>query len=624
MIEEAFAALVSGDYARSQELLGGISKQLPASSKSRGTAHNAAVVALYAAGGASKERIEEVVRCALANRPENSDSEDVWALCDNGGLGVLYQACGGVHLYNLGVIAYNSGRTYTALNIGVALYDNIEAMEDWLALRVALLLVDTQLKVGDTQHAAVALRYAERILPQFKNHTNKKLFPVAPEWKKKSNAVLQPPISYEDARFFIATYKDRIRAVGGNQSGEKQTDDDGNSDAKDERAAVRQLIEARIEVDDAKILGILEKFKVDASPDVFKKVAPIFFNTLGVVHHRLGLHAVACCYFERSRAEFLNANSSDKKAYDSRVAYNLGLHYMKLEEYKEALGMFSLCAKTNEVLATTSPHLWIRMTECCVAEANKHVMYSQGVKLEGCGRGRRLELRSRELIGKGKRLFSYATICARTCLNILGQKKAADETNNDSDSKLRAVALAMLAYSMLEVDAKAALAACNELVDVSSGIDYERAVLGRLYGAEALCMLGRPNDAVERLAPLLAMRASAHAGIRDGAFVNVALAHSMRGDMATAVRAAKAALKVTAGTPSAGNSNSKASYRREALLVATYVFLREGDLANARSSLHSLRTIPVPKHDDEAKEDPNQTTASTETKAQKEQAEVQQ
>eukprot|EP00171_Calliarthron_tuberculosum_P006997 IDg6997t1 len=53
--------------------------------------------------------------------------------------------------------------------------------------------------------------------------------------------------------------------------------------------------------------------------------------------------------------------------------------------------------------------------------------------------------------------------------------------------------------------------------------------------------------------------------------------------MSTAVRAAKAALKVT------GGQEKKETPRREALLVSAYVFLREGDLDGARNVLHQLR-----------------------------------
>ncbi len=647
---EAFSALLSRDFNKSHELLASISKQLGPGSKSR-VDHNAAVVNLYAAGGPgspdAQPHIRDLVLAAVsaipeADRPKSVDQFFSETTKDRSALNTVLSACGVVHLYNLAVIAYNSDRISAAASIGEVLYVNIEAMEDWLALRSCFLLIDVYLRLDDLSSAVSAQVHAERIIPGFSGESENSgnaasssdkaqptLFPVAPKWKGKSASVVEPPVSFDDAKFCMQLYNARISSaleVAGKPPSHSKFGVEPAEDATGRSLAASLLMKARLESDTEQAMKTLASIKSLGPEETYRKVLPIMLNTFGVLHHRIGKHAVGAFYFHQAREAFLKAIESKTESgqgweggnkdddvslsvtrapHDTHVTYNLALQYMKMGVYQEALGMFSLCARSDKLLASTSPRIWIRMAECCIAEANKSYVNSQGVDLEGRGRGRRLVLWTQPY--EEKKVFSYAAICARAALGILdetkkkleghdegdGNSKANDEKESEAkeEAKLRCVAFALLAYALLEVDAKMALDACNDLVDVSSSIDSERAVLGRLYGAEALCMLGRPNDAVERLAPLLALRTLGHASIRDGAFVNVALAHSMRGDMTTAVRAAKAALKVT------GGQDKKETPRREALLVASYVFLREGDVANARTSLHSLRVIPVKRSD---------------------------
>lgn len=647
---EAFSALLSRDFNRSHELLASIAKQLGPGSKSR-VDHNAAVVNLYAAGGPgspdAQPHIRDLVLAAVsaipeADRPRSVDQFFSETTKDRAALNTVLSACGGVHLYNLAVIAYNSDRINAAASLGQVLYANIEAMEDWLALRSCFLLIDVYLRLDDLSHAVNAQVHAEQLILGFSDGKEESasaaspndkvqstLFPVAPNWKGKTASVIEPPVSFEDAKFCMRLYNARIGSaleISGKPANPSTFGVEADEDTAGRSLAASLLVKARLESDAKEGMKTLASIKTKGPEETYNKVLPIMLNTFGVLHHRIGKHAMAAFYFHQAREAFLKAVESKTEAgqgweggnkdddvslsvtrapHDTHVTYNLGLQYMKMGVYQEALGLFSLCARSDKLLASTSPRLWIRMAECCVAEANNSYLHSQGVDLEGRGRGRRLVLWT--LPYEEKKVFSYASICARAALSILDQMKEKLEGQDDEDANskgreekgseakeeasLRCVALAILAYALLEVDAKMALDACNDLVDVSSSIDSERAVLGRLYGAEALCMLGRPNDAVERLAPLLALRAQGHASIRDGAFVNVALAHSMRGDMTTAVRAAKAALKVT------GGQDKKETPRREALLVASYVFLREGDVANARTSLHSLRVIPTKRRD---------------------------
>ncbi len=640
---EAFSALLAREFSRSLELLATITKSLAPASRSR-VAHNAAVVNLYAAGGPgcpdAHPHIRDLVLAAVAALPESERPKSIRQFFsettrNRSALNTVLSSCGGVHLFNLAVIAYNSERINAAAAIGDVLYANVEAMEDWLALRSCFLLIDVYLRHGDPAKAASAGAYAERIIPGFSGSvgstaaadaTRPALFPVAPPWKGKTAALLEPPVSFEDAKFCMHLYNARLSAaleVGKNLRKDAKSAVVAAEDSAGRPTAAALLVKARLEPSVQKGLRILASVGAQTPQETRKKVLPIALNSLGVLHHRLGKHALAASYFEQSRRGLLSAIESlsegsekweggakdddcilsvTRMPHNTHVTYNLGLQYMLLGQFRQALAMFSTCARADEVLAASSPQLWIRMAECCLADGNNELEKSKKVVLAGRGRGRRLILRTESRPDGAQ--FQYAAACARAALAILdlakgrdaGRRreaggasenggKGADGSGADAqtDAQLRAVALALVSYACLEFDANAALAACNELVSFCSGFDSERAVLGQLYGAEAQCILGRPDDAAERLAPLLSMRTAAHSAMRDSAFVNVALAHCMRGDLSTATRAAKAALKVTTG------QEKKETPRREALLVSAYVFLRDGDIENARQVLHMLR-----------------------------------
>lgn len=631
---EAFSALLSQDYSRSHELLANVSKSQSAASRSR-VAHNAAVVNLYASGGPgcpdAKPHIRDLVLAAVAALPESERPKSVRQFFaetthDASALNGVLSACGGVHLYNLAVIAYNSEQINAAAAIGDVLYANVEAMEDWLALRACFLLIDVYLRHGDVGKAGLAGAFAERIIPGFsttvgstdKDAPEPDLFPVAPAWKGKTSAVLEPPMSMDDAKFCMHMYNARLSSAR----------DDGKNLRKDAKSAVvaaescvgrptacALLVKARMEPNVQKGLRILASVGTQTPPDTKKKLLPIALNSLGIMHHKLGKHALAANYFEQSRALLLSAMKSlseggakweggekdddcklsvTRAPHDTHVTYNLALQYMLLGQFREALGMFSACARADEVLAGSSPHIWIRMAECCLEDGRRELEESSRVLLVGRGRGRRLVVETKPRPDGS--LFQYAAACARTALAILEEAKKREPTptvngvkagdgkpaEDGQANQLRAITLALIAYASLEFDANAALTACNELVSFCASFDTEREILGHLYGAEAQCILGRPDEAVERLGPLLSMRPPAHSRMRDSAYVNVALAHCMRGDMETATRAAKGALKVTSG-------QDGGMPRRDALLVSAYVFLRDGDVENARQVLHNLR-----------------------------------
>lgn len=643
----ALEAFVARDFSRAQQDILSLKERASPEAKPR-LLCNVEVLKFYTHG--RHEDIEDLVASvALAVKPEqkvlpggmNAFFDET--VKDPAALKRIHAVLGPVPLFNVAVLAYQTGRIEAAANIGAVLYASVEGMEDWLALRTCFLLIDVYLRWGDIAQATTAAAYAERLIPGFTRETaqsgaigahdvgagpsssppappSSELIAVTPHWSERHSAVLETPASFEDAKFCMHVYNARLSEIAdGTRSLRKEAKSAvlAAGDAASRPTAAALLVKARVEPSVQKGLRILASIGNQAPPDVMRKIRPLALNSLGVLHHRLGRHALSASYFELARTAFAtlfgdmhtsdtggnDAASADSRdslsilwsTADSHVSYNLALQYMMLSKFRDALIMFSACARRDQVLSTHSAQLWIRMAECCIGEENAAQNEAQVLKVHGHGRGRRMVLCSSHQ--PDVLLMQYAGTCARAALSILdqraqkrpaGSRHAAEDTPKPAifeqldDMQLRRAALALLSYATLHFDASDAVVACDELVNACSGIDSDREVLGRLYGAEALCMLGRANDAADRLAPLLAMNVSADSSIRDAAFVNVALAHAMHGDLTTATRAAKAALKVSSG------SGQKASLRREASLVASYVFLRGGEAESARQILRAL------------------------------------
>lgn len=176
--------------------------------------------------------------------------------------------------------------------------------------------------------------------------------------------------------------------------------------------------------------------------NVLRKVWPIVYNSLGIIYHKMGRHALAACYFERSRMSFdefsissssgssnssnsgggvqaMNGNAGMK---DSHVSYNLALQYMKCGNHKRALYFFDKCAKADVTMRLWSPLLWIRMAECCVAMegTGREEGRRSSLCFEGRGRSRRMIMRAGD--DPDVAAMQYAVCCSKAALNILDKR----------------------------------------------------------------------------------------------------------------------------------------------------------------------------------------------------------
>lgn len=647
MATDALTAFLEKDFQRAEAELSALSKDDADDPRIR---HNALVTRFYS--HRAQEDVDDLVLFVASFVPDDASLskhaffdrvESDPALCKT-----IYSKVGPVALYNVTIIAYIEAYVQSAAALGAALYLNVEAMEDWLALKTCFLLADVYLRLGNVSEAATVAAYAEKLLPSFAKQSTpqsgqsvssqpqSEMKVLAPKWSGRGKAVLDSPSSYEDANFCMHIYNARLSAAfDGTRSIRKEAKSAvfaaDDSDSRPTSAAL--LIKSRVEPNLSKSLRILASIGTQCPPHIMKKVRPLTLNSLGILHHRLGRHSVAAVYFEHARRAFLQLFAEDDQSpddsedktlpvypsvlssvNDTHVCYNLALQNFKLGDYSRALELFSVSARADKTLATNSPMLWIRMAECCVGLESTAAENRQSLAVEGFGRGRRLIMRSEE---RGEGLgMEYASTCARGAIEILDRLKAesgstgversradgmisgtgtrqgkpdvsdSSPIHTEMDSNwLRGAALSLLAYSSLSFDADSAINACDQLIKMYPQADNERGVLGRLYSAEALCLLGRADEAANRLAPLMAMSISNESNFKEAAYINMALSQMGNKDFAAAARAAKIALKIAVQKGSKG-------LRQEASFVAAYIFLRNDDAETARQLLRSL-LVPV-------------------------------
>lgn len=549
----------------------------------------------------------------------------------------LYATVGPVAIYNVAVIAYVEGYLLSAAVLGKLLYSNVEALDDWLALKTCFLLADVHLRQGHVSEAGSVAAYLERLIPSFsrspgdENAEPSEIPRLAPNWPGKEKAVLESPASYEEAKFCMHIYNARL---SGDSDSSRNIRKEAKSavlaadDTESRPTAAALLVKARVEQSESKGLRILASVGNQSPPHIIEKIRPLALNSLGVLHHKLGRHALAACYFEHARKAFIALFESEKKettgdpkeaevtvsvlssAKDSHVSYNLALQYMKLGDYARALGLFTIAARRDFTLASESALLWIRMAECCVAMEARSDQARQYLVVEGAGRGRRMVMQTDDKDdGLG---MEYAGTCARAAIAILDRKKGSqdaqasspqkgrrysvisdttkeekvdnyDSSANGDDATLRSAALCLLAYSGLSFDPHAVLDACEQLAKVFPQGENDRAILGHLYAAEALCQLGRSEEAANRLRPLLAMNLSSDIHFKEAACMNMALAHVSGGNLSGASLAAKITTRIVA------DKQSPEVMRKQAAFVAAYVFLLCGEKDSAREVLRSFR-----------------------------------
>uniref|UniRef100_A0A7S3A3M4 Uncharacterized protein n=2 Tax=Rhodosorus marinus TaxID=101924 RepID=A0A7S3A3M4_9RHOD len=330
------------------------------------------------------------------------------------------------------------------------LFEVIEAQEEeeGLSIRICILLLDVYFRLGWLYEERVTkvlgfldscscIGVSEATTEAEKKNLNGEFRLAAPkveEGNMSEVGILAAPNTQQDGRFLIHVYRARFRALTDNARGFMK-DAKSAVSAADEATfrptAAALMLKARMEKNLRKSLSHL----MGATSS--EALCPLILNNLGVIHHRLGRHALSVAYLVSAQQGFdrlLQAEGSESSGKGksiapqsfphmgqhrrAEVAYNLGVEYLLLGRYELALSMFGLC---RSQYARSSAWWWLRMAECYVrlSERKKASKSKAGLveTVLGSGRGRRAVLRPLE--ERDRDYLHEASVCAETGRRVL-------------------------------------------------------------------------------------------------------------------------------------------------------------------------------------------------------------
>jgi len=463
-------------------------------------------------------------------------------------------------LYNESVLHFQMKQYETALVQLTALFRAIDAIDDWLAVRICCLLLEVFITHRHVDSAWDVVAQMEKIYTLLANKAAQQS--TNPESPSSAGPAPQPTaevpsttaekyptpsapvVNTAELMFTIHMYKARLHMMQRMHKLAKR-------ELKAAQPAVDQqpihvFLRANLEYlrqnwpKSVKLLNSCKKITNDAS------LPALYLNNMGCIHYRMQKYAAAGFYFARaanknheyvqrlrlaassttspttSSANTLYAFARDRSC---EVLCNTGMTFIHANKPTLAFD----CLQAGLGAYFHKPRVWLRLGEACIAQfvidekRNDEGLQSFLVRSEG-GQGcyHRLRLRTTshiypaapDALTSGPSIC-YAQICFRNALHLLTitEQQTASKTPSEATAanavlekaELAAMlqtALLGLAYASLAVgDGLTAFDACAKLLQLQ--LQPQSLFLAHVYTAEALIRLDRPYDAVEHLSPVL-------------------------------------------------------------------------------------------------------------------------
>ncbi|XP_067004724.1 CCR4-NOT transcription complex subunit 10 [Anabrus simplex] len=366
--QAALADFNKGSYGSCLQYLGKLETARPQDTK---VLHNKAVVEYYKSDLKKTDQFRKNMNMVCSQAHVNI--EDLDSLED-------VEHC--VIYYNQAVLLYHLKQYSTALKIMSKIFSFVEPMEESLAHRVCLLLIELHLCTYQPEKALTLISYIEN---QFVSTdpvitTEKDMKPLEKEHKEKkpvsvdaaTDAFRLKLLQYR-ARCYVLTHalkacKREIKSIvtsgGLNLSSVFLK---GNLEYL--RGNYRKAI---------KVLNSIPQ-NTPSFKDTGECPAVLFYNNNGCIHHYMGKPNLACFYIQKALQENDSAMKSLPKAepsepYSGRPLYTLGSN--KNYELMYNLGVCLLhagkpiqafdCLTEAVQVYHMNPRLWLRLAECCI------------------------------------------------------------------------------------------------------------------------------------------------------------------------------------------------------------------------------------------------------------------
>eukprot|EP00039_Didymoeca_costata_P014336 m.230275 g.230275 ORF g.230275 m.230275 type:complete len:665 (-) comp15998_c0_seq5:271-2265(-) len=523
----------AGNYDKSLSALVDLSKERPKDPKVQ---HNLAVTRFYAGKEKSLDNFfsqATKAKKSLAGRDADSADSNNEDFDD--------EAESAVITYNLAVVLYKRRHFDNALSVLERVYKIIEAVEEHLAQKICLLLLDLYIVKAMPEKAGFVLTYLEKTLTanqQKKDAENGEnegeAAPDQDEQKAGNNA------EKEKLKFYLHQYKARIHVLTRSMKACKREIKSALNVSSQNVAAL--FLKSNYEYirrnyrKSVKLLNSGPKSNDHAD----QNLTVLYYNNLGCVHLQMQKYGLAGFYFNKA----IQANESytgrsgggDGKQINivndrlHELMYNQGVSMLHLEKPRLAHSCFTVAA----VLLSHNPTLWCRMAECCIQDdCNKRKWSNKDEKVykvavpAGIGKNRKLIVQPAfdESQKEGGLTLGMAISYLNNALHLIAPKPETDlirrptgskaapaspvaavssnveAINANSNALLRCHIHANLMYAYLGV------ARLQEAFDLGESLLIDPVCSGSLrflahvYLAEALVRMKKYTEAIRHLQP---------------------------------------------------------------------------------------------------------------------------
>ncbi|XP_063221594.1 CCR4-NOT transcription complex subunit 10 isoform X2 [Bacillus rossius redtenbacheri] len=446
--------------------------------------------------------------------------------------------------YSQAVILFHMQQHSSALGIINKVFSFIEPMEESLAHRVCLLLIELHLRAFQPGKALTLIQYIENqfVLTEGSSlGADKDIKPLEKEGKEKK---VPACVDAATEAFRVKLLKYRARCYLMTHALKACKKELKSVIASGGLTISSVFLKANLEYQKGsyeKAIKVLNSMpqNVPSFKDAGESPAVLFYNDMGCIHHYMAKPHLACFYLGKALQENDAAVRSLPRPDPSEPISGRPLHTLGANRSHEVLYNLGVCllhagrpAQAFDCLTEAvqvfhvNPRLWLRLAECCI------MVHKQSNKPHFEVKERKKEL-VRSVVGSGPHrkvvlspclsqdtryscegqsyavpvaTLEFATLCLRNALLLLPEEGGLPAAPSNplgprEVAMLRCSALADSAYVGLCLgDYVTALGHARTLL-VQPDLPGTHRMLGHMYAAEALILMDKISEAVEHLNP---------------------------------------------------------------------------------------------------------------------------
>ncbi|CAG9764189.1 unnamed protein product [Ceutorhynchus assimilis] len=284
----------------------------------------------------------------------------------------------GIAQFNHAVVLFHQKQYTNSQNIMDMVYKYIEPMEESLVKQVSLLAIELQLCFRRPERALQLIGYLENNLMYGGSISLKKL-----DEKEKKLPSPKPKSISEDFQKKLSQYKVRCHLLNRSLTAASKMLSDIFIDKTNLElvflAANLEYLKGNLN-ESFKILLSIPEDSLDNYREYGESFKVMLNNNMGILHHALGKHHLACFYFQTALKEDIRIYKAMKRQGRNdnllytlggskyhEIMYNLGISLLYAGKAETAFDCMIVCLRRYH----RNSRLWLRIAECCIAVHKK-------------------------------------------------------------------------------------------------------------------------------------------------------------------------------------------------------------------------------------------------------------